>query len=118
MTRRTIRFPEPRGALIGILGGLALALTGIFTVTSGASAQEVTACQARDSLAKLLEERFTERPVAAGLEAGGRLIELFASAESATWTIVMTMPAGESCVIAVGEHWLEMKQPAIDGPAA
>ena len=118
MTRRTIRFPKPRGALIGILGGLALALTGISMATSGASAQEAPACQSRDSLAKLLEERFMERPVAAGLEAGGRLIELFASAESATWTIVMTMPAGESCVIAVGQHWLDMKQPAPGGPTA
>ena len=71
MTRQTMRFPKPRGALIGIVGGLALALAGISMVTSGASAREAPACQSRDSLAKLLEERFTERPVAAGLEAGG-----------------------------------------------
>ena len=46
------------------------------------------------------------------------LIELFTSADNDSWTMVMTMPAGESCVIAVGEYWLETKRPALDGPAA
>ena len=116
MTRQSMRFHIIRGVLTGIVGALALGLAGISMVTSGASAQEAAACQSRDSLAKLLEERFTETPVAAGLEAGGRLVELFASADSASWTMVMTTPAGESCVMAVGEHWMDRKQPAIGGP--
>ncbi|MEE8443882.1 MAG: hypothetical protein V3S44_00945 [Alphaproteobacteria bacterium] len=115
MTRRSKRIDNPRGALIGILGALVPVLTVIFLMAPEASAQQAT-CQARAGLATLLEERYAEKPVAAGLEAGGRLIELFASADSTSWTMVTTTPAGESCVMAIGEHWLEMKRPANDGP--
>jgi hypothetical protein len=106
-----------RGALIGIVGAFGLMLTLVYVMTSEASAQ-TAACQSRDSLVELLRERYAERPAAAGLEATGRLIELFTSADNDSWTMVMTMPAGESCVIAVGEYWLETKRPVIDGPAA
>ena len=117
MTWQSRFFHITRGTLIGIVGAVGLMLTLLYVMTPDAAAQ-AGACRSRDSLAKLLEERHAERPVAAGLEAGGRLIELFASADNESWTMVMTMPAGESCVIAVGEHWLETKQPATDGPAA
>ncbi len=117
MTRQFMRFHNPRGALTGFFGALALMLALMFVLTPEAPAQAAV-CQTHDSLAKQLEERYAERPVAAGLDAGGRLIVLFASADSASWTMVMTTPAGESCVIVVGEYWQELKQPAIDGPTA
>jgi hypothetical protein len=106
-----------RGVLTGIGGAVGLMLTLVYAMTPEASAQ-AAACQSRDSLMKLLEERYAEKPVAAGLEAGGRLIELFTSTDNESWTMVMTMPAGESCVMAVGKYWLENMRPAVDGPAA
>ena len=117
MTRQFMRFQNPRGALTGIFGALALVLTVSVATTPEAAAQSA-ACRTDGGLAKLLEERYAERPVAAGLDSGGRLVELFASADSASWTMVITTPAGESCVMAVGEHWQEIKRPAITGPAA
>lgn len=117
MTRQLMLFHIIRGGLIGIVGVVGLILTLVYVMTTEASAQAAT-CQSRDSLVKLLEDRFAEQPVAVGLEASGQLIELFTSAENESWTMVMTMPAGQSCVLAVGEYWLETKQPAIDGPAA
>ena len=117
MTRHFMLFHIVRNALIGIAGVVGLTLTLVYVTTTDASAQ-AAACQSRDSLAKLLEERFAEQPAAVGLEASGRLIELFASADNDSWTMVMTMAAGESCVIAVGKYWMETKQPVIDGPAA
>jgi hypothetical protein len=115
MKRHSLFFRIIRGALVGFAGGLALGLALIFVMASEASAQ-TSGCQAHENLARLLEERFAEHPVAAGLEASGLLIELFASADSASWTLVTTTPAGESCVIAVGEHWLGVKPPAVEGP--
>ena len=117
MKQRSRFFHITRGTLIGIVGAVGLMLTLLYVMTPEASAQ-AGACRSRDSLAKLLEERHAEKPVAAGLEAGGRLIELFASADNESWTMVMTMPAGESCVMAVGKYWLENMRPAVDGPAA
>ena len=117
MTRQFMLFHIVRNALIGIVGVVGLTLTLVYATTTDASAQ-AAACQSRDSLMKLLEERYAEKPVAAGLEAGGRLIELFTSTDNESWTMVMTMPAGESCVMAVGKYWLENMRPAVDGPAA
>ena len=117
MTRQFMLFHIVRNALLGIVGVVGLTLTLVYVMTTEASAQ-AAACQSRDSLVKLLEERYAEQPVAVGLEASGRLIELFASADSDSWTMVMTMAAGESCVIAVGEYWMETKKPLFDGPAA
>ncbi len=108
MTRQSMRFGNS-------LGALALAFTLNFMMTPEVLAQEA-ACQTHAGLATLLEERFAEKPVAAGLESGGRLIELFASADNTSWTMVTTTPAGESCVMAAGEYWLELKRPAIDSP--
>ncbi len=108
MTRQSMRFGNS-------LGALALTFTLSFMMTPEVSAQEA-ACQTHASLATLLEERYAEKPVAAGLESGGRLIELFASADSTSWTMVTTTPAGESCVMAAGEYWLELERPAIDSP--
>lgn len=117
MKRQSMFFHIIRGALIGIGGAVGLMLTLVYVMTPEASAQ-AAACQSRDSLMKLLEERYAEKPVAAGLEAGGRLIELFTSTDNESWTMVMTTAVGESCVMAVGKHWLESKQPVVDGPAA
>ncbi len=117
MTRHSLLYHIVRGALVGFAGGLALGLA-LMLVTASEAAAQTTGCQAHDTLARLLEERFAERPVGAGLAAGGRLVQLFASPDSASWTLVATTPAGESCVIAVGEHWLETKPPVPDGPQA
>ena len=115
MTRQSMRFQNPRAALTGIFGALAFAL---MVATAPEASAQAAVCQAHDSLARLLEERFAEKPVAAGLGSGGRLIEVFASADSASWTMVATTPAGESCVMAAGEYWLDIERPAIDGPQA
>lgn len=117
MTRHSMRFHIIRGALIGIAGALALGLAAMTLMSPAASAQSAT-CLTHDSLAKLLDERYAERRVAAGLAAGGALIELFASAEDASWTMVVTTAAGESCVMAAGEHWMDFKQPFAGGPEA
>ena len=62
----------------------------------------------------LLSGRYSEQRVSAGLETGGRLIELFATPDRRTWTLVMSMPDGASCVIAAGLEWQDV-EPKGDG---
>ena len=71
-------------------------------------------CQNRDKIADLLDGRYSEKPIAAGLESSGRLIELFATPDRGTWTLVMTSPNGVTCVIAAGFEWQRHK-PKGDG---
>ncbi len=73
------------------------------------------ACGVRDAMVTTLAERYGEVPVSLGLESGGRLIEMFASARTGTWTILATREDGTSCVMAVGDHF---EQRRIERPAS
>jgi len=112
MSHRNPSFGSPRGARrrIASVAGLAAALA--IAIASSASAQP--ACLGHDKLVQMLDGRYSERPVAFGLEASGRLFEVFAAEDGATWTMVITTPEGASCVVAVGEEWQEPRQLAYD----
>jgi len=76
----------------------------LFLAAVSSQAQAVT-CEKRDVLVRLLEEQYQEFSVETGLANGNRLIELFASAQGETWTLVAIDPHGMACVIAVGNNW-------------
>ncbi len=71
----------------------------------------------RDVVVKILAERHAEAPVAYGLASNGGLIEVFTTADGATWTIVLTMPNGMSVVIGSGEAWTRRPPVAIGRPS-
>ena len=87
----------PRFAL-----GAALVLAVLSASLSPAAARNV--CMKRTELTGVLEKH-QETPAAIGLASNGSLIEVFATADGATWSIVMTSPQGVACVVAVGEDW-------------
>ncbi len=62
-------------------------------------------CAPRADLARALGQQHSEAPVALGLASNGNLMEVFASKLGETWTLVMSMPNGISCVVAAGESW-------------
>ncbi len=99
-----------RGAVGRVLGAAAATLAAMFFMTTGAAAQQ-NVCLEHDKLTKTLDSRYSEKPVAAGLDSAGKLLEIFASADGATWTMIMTSPEGTSCVIAAGEQWLSHYKP-------
>jgi len=65
-------------------------------------------------LTRYLAQRYAETRVARGLSSNGRMIEVFASGDGATWTMVVTTPQGHSCIVASGEGWTGMLQRAPD----
>lgn len=71
----------------------------------------------RDVMVKILGERHAEAPVAYGLAANGGLIEVFTTADGATWTMVLTMPNGMSVVVGSGEAWTRRPPVAIGRPS-
>ena len=56
-------------------------------------------------LSSMLGQRFAEISVARGLSANGGMVEIYATDDGATWTMVVTTPEGQSCVVASGEAW-------------
>jgi hypothetical protein len=45
------------------------------------------------------------------VQANGHLVEVFASNDGTSWTIVVTRPDGWSCIVAVGEDWEMLPNP-------
>jgi hypothetical protein len=57
------------------------------------------------NLVDSLNSKFSETLAGGGLQTEQRLIEVWRSADSGTFTIIMTRPDGISCVLAAGQNW-------------
>ena len=108
MTKNT---EQPFGTAVRIFASVAFAfmlLTGVAMMARPAVAQ--TAFAPRAEVVKLLGEKYDEKPVAIGLTETGGVIEVFATRDGATWTMVLTTPNGLSSLIASGESWTPIKE--------
>ena len=71
-----------------------------------ATAQD-TPCAQRNNVIDTLDSQYKESPRAIGLVSKEAVLEIFVS-ETGTWTVVVTDPAGVSCVLAAGQSWEEI----------
>ncbi len=69
-------------------------------------------CTKRPDIVRHLAKKFSETPVAIGLSGNGGVIEVLSSKKSGSWTIIITMPDGNSCLIAAGKNWELIKTTA------
>jgi hypothetical protein len=76
-----------------------------------------SACAARGEVVAKLAQRFGETLRSAGLQRADGLVEVYASEETGTWTILVTRPDGMSCLLAAGELWEEEPKRAPDQDA-
>lgn len=76
-----------------------------FVAAAPAMAQIGGPCMKRAAFLRELEENYGESPVALGIAADGKVIEVIASGRTGTWTIIMTLPNGIACGIAAGTGW-------------
>jgi len=84
---------------------------------SPASAQQARSCADRTKALSHLGDKYAEAPVAMGLANNGAVLEVLTTENGSTWTIILTMPNGVSCMIAAGEGFELVKQLA-EGPKA
>ena len=84
------------------LGFLAASAVGL---SPRAEAQTGPRCLKRADVMERLAANFREAPVAMGIADGGNLLEVFAANDGATWTVVLTLPNGMSCLLMSGESW-------------
>ena len=94
----------------------AAALTTVVAISAPAAVQAQPLCDARDKFLQVLGQQHGEMPVAMGLASNGGVLEVFASG-GGSWTILVTMPNGTSCVVAAGEAWEKVEHLAM-GPEA
>lgn len=78
----------------------------VFGVAGPAMAD--AACGARDQIVTQLQAKYKETHRASGLETDTKMVEIWTSDESGTWTILITKANGQTCVAAAGRNWLDM----------
>lgn len=80
-----------------ILAAAALAIPAL--------AQAQGNCAERDIVVEQLRTSFGEEFAGGGLRNAESIFEVWMSEEKGTWTILMTMADGRSCVMAAGTNW-------------
>ncbi len=70
-----------------------------------AAAADDDVCGPRASILDTLSRDYQESPAAMGVASGGSVIEVFTARSGKTWTILLTHPDGNSCIVAAGEQW-------------
>ena len=76
----------------------------LFVVSPSNQALAQQACGERAKFMIKLEQSFAELPVAMGLTSKGAVLEVFAS-KNGSWTFLLTMPNGMTCVVDSGQAW-------------
>lgn len=96
---------------------LSLGFGAMILATQHAFAQ--SRCAAHDAVVARLAERYGETRRSVGIAQNSALVEVFASAETGTWTITVTTPNGPTCLVAAGGSFeaVEEELPATGNPA-
>ena len=92
-----------------------LAVISLFA-TAGSAAAQSTQCGARAAIVERLSVKYEEAPVSLGITATGSLLEVLASA-SGSWTIIVTVPGGPTCLVSSGEGWRAAPVQLVEDPA-
>ena len=79
-------------------------LLGVAGTAPPLYAQQLS-CSTRASVAERLSDKYNEHVVAGGLQNSERLVEVWASPETGTFTIIMTTAEGLSCIVASGTNY-------------
>lgn len=77
----------------------------LFAVTPNAEAETRQACADRAKVIERLSEKYGETLQSMGLQRNSGLVEIYASPETGTWTILVSRPDGKACLLAAGQMW-------------
>jgi hypothetical protein len=103
-----------RAAIVPVSGAIFLGLSVLLYANAALAAP---VCASDEAVSKELESRYGEVPVARGLASDGKLLQVFASEDGISWTVVLTRPDGVSCIAATGRFWQTVAEKKL-GPEA
>ncbi len=115
MTRTIMTHRTLQKAFLRVFAGTVLVLALLSGAPAPAAALSV--CATHTEVVKQLDARHAEAPVAMGMAANGGIVEVFSTGDGSTWTMVITMPDGVTCLIAAGEAWENLSR-MVAGPQA
>lgn len=85
------------------LFALSFGFAALIAATRMAEAQ--ANCADHQTVVESLAETYGETRQGLGIAANNAVLEIFASTESGTWTVTVTMPGGPTCLVASGVAW-------------
>ncbi len=92
------------------LAALTAAAALFLAATTSAKAQTRPNCGPRDAVIKKLADRYGETRQSVGIGSNNSMVEMFASDDTGSWTILVTMPTGLSCLVASGQAFEEVAE--------
>lgn len=94
---------------------LSLGIAAILLSAGAMQAQSAGSnCAPHASVVQQLAEKYGETRQSIGLARNSQVIEVFASLETGSWTIIVTRPSGVSCMVAAGESYERLDETLSD----
>jgi len=90
------------------LFALSLGFAGLILATT--ASHSATQCGARDRVLGHLAEKYGETRRGMGVAANNGVMEVFASDASGSWTITVTLPDGQMCLLASGQGYETIRE--------
>ncbi|WP_443069351.1 hypothetical protein [Sulfitobacter sp. EhC04] len=92
------------------LAALTAGAVAYLTATTDVAAQSRRNCGPRDVVVTRLAEGYGETRQSIGLGANNAVVEVFASDETGSWTITVTVPGGMTCLVASGQAFEQVAE--------
>ena len=83
---------------------------GALILTTNQAFSQTRNCGAREAVVQRLSETYGETRQSIGLGPDNRVVEVFASEETGTWTITVTTPNGVTCLVASGQAYEKLAE--------
>ncbi len=90
---------------VAVLSSAMVAAAVTFAPAADAQERSPQLCGLRADIVKQLSKLYRESPIAVGIADDGRLLEVVAADDGATWTALVTRSDGTSCVMLTGQSW-------------
>lgn len=74
--------------------------------------EAILTCNTRAAITGDLQNGYAEQPIALGVTSAGTVMELWTTANGNTWTLIVTMSNGDSCVVGAGDDWTTIQKTA------
>jgi hypothetical protein len=84
----------------------------------GAALADQRPCAAHDKIADALSKQYGEAAHAMGLAEDDTVMEIYASKDTGTWTLTVTMPNGMTCLVATGKNFETVSPTQVKGAPA
>ncbi len=92
------------------LGAAALLAAAVVLALPLEGAAQTPACGSRDGILKQLARTHAESPINLGVTDEGGLLEVL-TGPTGTWSMIITFPGGETCLVAQGDDWRNLGFP-------